>query len=107
MSFDVILLRESQRDLDDILAFLAKHSPAGAARWLEALELAVDALETNPSRYALAPENELVTKTVRNISFKTRKGRPYRLVYTVVEQQVRVFRILGSGHDLLSADDLV
>lgn len=106
MTFEAVFLRAAQADLDAILEFLGKHSPAGAAAWLEALELAIDALEEHPHRYAKAPENELVTKPIQNISFKTRKGRPYRLVFTVVESEVRVLRILGPGHNLLGADEL-
>jgi plasmid stabilization system protein ParE len=105
MTFEAVFLRKAQHDLDLIVEYLARHSPAGARNWLTALEAAVDLLERDPHQYALAPESDAVSYIVRNIPFKTRKGRRYRLVYTVVDTQVRVLRILGPGHDLLAADD--
>ena len=106
MSFEVVFLREAQADLDAIHAHIDRQSPQGALRWLDALESAVESLEHDPKRFAFAPENDLVSTPIQNVSFKTAKGRPYRLVYAVVEEQVRVLRILGPGHDLLRADDL-
>ena len=107
MSFAVLFLKEAQADLEAIHSYLLKHSVDGANRWLDALESAIEALEEHPDRYAGAPEDQLVSAPIQNMSFKTRKGRPYRLVYTIVEQKVRVLRLLGPGHDLLRAGDLV
>ena len=105
MSFEVLFLKEAQADLDAIHSYLLQHSADGANWWLDSLELAIAALEEHPQRYARAPEDHLVSVTIQNLSFKTRKGRPYRLVYTIVENEVRVFRLLGPGHDLLRAED--
>ncbi len=105
MNSEVVFLKEAQADIDAVYTYILNQSPQGAAHWLDALEAAIDALGQNPKRYARAPENELVSATIQNLSFKTRRGRPYRLVYTIVGEQVRVFRLLGPGQDLLRLKD--
>ena len=106
MKHEVLLLRKAATDFDTIVGFLQPHSPASAARWCEAFEKALAHLEKNPQQFALAPENDEFPFTIRQISFKTKRGRTYRVVYTIVGHQVRVLRVLGPAHDLLKEDDL-
>ncbi|MGY8769723.1 MAG: type II toxin-antitoxin system RelE/ParE family toxin [Pirellulales bacterium] len=106
MSFNVLLLKRAQSDLKSIHSYLLKQSPQGAARWLNAFESVIAQLEKNPERYATAPENHLVSTNIQNASFRTRKGRPYRLVFTIVKHDVRVLRVLGPGQDWLRPEQL-
>ena len=43
---------------------------------------------------------------VRHMTFKTRRGRPYRLLFTLADREARVLHVRGPGQDLVSADEL-
>jgi hypothetical protein len=51
----------------------------------------------NPYVAALAPENEFVAREIRHIVFRTRHGRPYRALFTIVGNEVRILRVRGPG----------
>jgi hypothetical protein len=63
-------------------------------------------LVRNPLAYGLAPENEYVDYELRQFFFKTRRGRTYRGVFTVVADEIRVLRIRGPGQALLRRDEI-
>ena len=52
----------------------------------------------------------LATSATGNIlpaaRLKTRRGRPYRLLFTLDDCEVRVLHVRGPGQDLVSADEL-
>lgn len=56
--------------------------------------------------YPLAPENEIVTCELRQVIFKTRAGRRYRFVFTVVDDEMRILRVRGPGQPGLTADEM-
>jgi plasmid stabilization system protein ParE len=106
MRFRVVLLRRAEREVEATVAWLAERSPQGAARWLAAFEEATAKLAEKPLGFALAPENEFVDLEIRQIFFKTRHGRQYRAVFTVVEKEVRILHVRGPGQTLLQPGDL-
>ena len=59
------------------------------------------------SQLPFAPENSLTADTLREFSFKTRRGRSYRAVFTVVGDELRLLRIRGPGQAPLSEDELI
>jgi plasmid stabilization system protein ParE len=106
MPYEVVFLSEAQQDLDLIAGYLATHFSLGLTRWFDALEETIVDLEQHPLRYARAPEDHLVSAPIQSLTFQPKAGKRYRLVFTIVENEVRVLRILGPGHDLLRADEL-
>jgi plasmid stabilization system protein ParE len=106
MDCTVHILPRAERDIQRIFAWLAERTPGGACRWYVAFEEAVDKLPPNPFRYGLAPENEAVDYEVRQFLFKTRHGRTYRGVFTVVDNEIRVLRVRGPGQPPLEHDEL-
>jgi plasmid stabilization system protein ParE len=101
MKRDAFLLRQAEIDIDTILAWLVKLSPAGARSWFRALETAIEWLELHASSSPLAPENDWFAEEIRQHIFKTKRGRPYRLLFTVVGKQVRILHVRGPGQDLV------
>ena len=97
MMFSVILLPQAERDLDQIIGWIKNRSPQGAStwfqRWLEVLEL----LERSPLNCGLAPEDEDHDQVIRQVLFKTRRGRPYRALFTIRSESVYVLHIRGPG----------
>lgn len=97
MTFSVRVLPKAADDAEHIFRWIAARSPAGAARWYEAFDAAVASLRTNALHHGFAPENSRLNAAVRETFFKTRRGRKYRLVFTVRESDVFVLRVRGPG----------
>jgi len=55
------------------------------------------ALQTNPFLAPLAPESKSFDIEIRHALFRTRSGRPYRAIFTVVGDEVRILRVRGRG----------
>jgi toxin ParE1/3/4 len=106
MSFRVILESRAHRQFKQIVRWLSDRSPPGADRWLDAFDNAVDQLERNADGCALAPENSLVKRELRQTMFKTPRGRMYRMVFTIVGSDARVLAIRGPGQPPLKRSDL-
>jgi plasmid stabilization system protein ParE len=75
MKFNAHLLWRAERDVDHILNWLNERSPQGAASWLRRWDETFATLESSADEYGLAPESEGHEFEVRQILFRTRKGR--------------------------------
>ena len=106
MTYKVVLLSRAETELADIAVWLSERSPDGAIRWLNAFDAARQSLCANPQNCGLAPENDLVEEEIRQIFFQTRRGQPYRAVFTIIEGEVRVLHIRGPRQRPLRADEL-
>ena len=101
MRREVVLMRQAESDIDAILAWLMKHSLTGAKRWFSALEEAIEWLAEHAESASRAPENEFFDETIQQRIFKTKRGRPYRLLFVLSRTQVRVLHVRGPGQDLV------
>lgn len=106
MSFLVTSLPRAEHDIDEIYVWLWKRSPVGAIHWYVSLLRALRQLEDRPERFAVAPEARRLGRDVRQMFFKTRHGRRYRILYIVVEQEVRVLRVWAPGKRPLRRGDI-
>jgi plasmid stabilization system protein ParE len=104
--YRVIIYRFAQDDVQTSLNYISSRSPRGAIAWHRAFLAAVDKIRERPMAYALAHENDSVEEEIREVLFKTRHGLPYRIVYTIHEDQVRILRVRGPGQDLLEQEDI-
>ena len=43
---------------------------------------------------------------IHEVLFKTSKGNPYRLLFTIVDDEVLVLRVRGPGQDYVSENEL-
>jgi plasmid stabilization system protein ParE len=106
MKYNVSILQRAQLDIDEIYDWIAKHSPAGAVRWYTAFCEVIAALQQDAYRFSLAPESEVLGLEIRQRLFKTRRGRTYRLLFTIVGSNVRVLPIRGPGQRPIKIHDL-
>lgn len=106
MTFDVVHLPQAEADLDEILAWLHERSPTGAATWFRRWLEVEDLLRRRPASQALAPENSDHEEEIRNVIFKTRRGKKYRCLFLIREETVYVLHIRGPGQDLVAPDHL-
>ena len=99
MSFEVLLTRDAEHDLEELYDYIAAHDSAGNAdRVLDRIEKALRALSTFPERGPYPRELlALGIRDYRQIFFK-----PYRLIYRIVERCVYVYLIVDGRRDLQS-----
>ena len=105
MKFNAELLWRAERDVDHIVAWLNERSPQGAANWLQAWDETFATLELSADQYGLAPESEGQLE-IRQILFRTRKGREYRALYTIQGRDVYVMHVRAPGQDLVPPEEL-
>jgi plasmid stabilization system protein ParE len=106
MSYRVVVLARARRDVDRIYDYIAENSPKGAHSWLSQFEKATKTLETNPYVAPLAPESKSFDIEIRHIMFRTKYGRTYRAVFTVVDDEVRILRVRGPGQPPVRPADI-
>jgi len=81
MTFRVEITSEAEKDLLRIGDWISEKSPESARRWTFSAWNAIRSLESGALGCSLAPENEHVSEEVRNIFFRTRRGRTYRALF--------------------------
>ena len=106
MKYQVTVLAPAESDMRRIARWLADRSPDGARAWLTAYPSMLDALASRATSFALTEENGEFDFEIRQALFKTRKGKPYRAVFTIAGNEVRVLRVLGPGQAPLSDPDI-
>jgi hypothetical protein len=95
MTYEPLLLPRAQADVEK-----------GAIAWRERWEQVLDQLRTGPLECGLAPESARYEAEVRQLLFKTRRGRTYRALFTVVGRGVYILHVRGPGQNLLRPGQL-
>lgn len=106
MTHRLRILPRAEADVDHIFAWLWDRAPAGALRWYAAFEDAARAVPANPLGYSRAPEAELADAELRQFFFKTPRGRTYRGVLVIADDEIRIVRVRGPGQRRLQPDEL-
>ena len=106
MSYQVKILGRAMADADAIYLWIAKRSRQGAWRWHEALLSAAAILSEQPHQHPLAPESQELPEVVRELLFKTPRGRKYRLLFVIFGNEVRIVSVRGPGQPPVTADDV-
>jgi plasmid stabilization system protein ParE len=104
--YTVVVLPRAARDVDSILAWLGKRSLLGAQRWTKALDSAKLRLSEDPVKFPLIKERIRFPFEVRDVLFKTPKGRRYRAIFTIVGDEVRILRVRRPGQRPIRRRDL-
>ena len=106
MKFHVELTRRAKDDVDVIISWIAKHSPQGARTWSLRLQSVLEALSTTAATCSLAPEDGYGDTEIRQLVFKTRRGKPYRILFTIRDDVVFIRHVRGPGQDLVPLSEL-
>ena len=107
MTFEVRELPKAKADVRAIFEWLHEHSEPGAKAWLDAYDAALVRLESHASAMRVAIENDAVADfELRQILFKTRRGRIYRAVYFIEDTTVFVARVRGPRQAPIDPDDI-
>ncbi len=106
MTYPVRISRRAEWDATNIRNWIAEHSPSGARQWLDAFEQAIKSLEISADHCALAPEADELGIELRELSFHTRRGRPYRLLLIIENGEVLIASVRSGGQDLATWSEL-
>lgn len=107
MTYRPVIVEPAEADVDRIYAYILARSPQGAAAWYRAFVACTKRIVLQPLACSIALENAAFDFELRQALFKTRYGVPYRCVFTVVDDEVRILRVRGPGQAPLKAGDIV
>jgi toxin ParE1/3/4 len=99
MRFEVVLTEDAERDLEDIVIYIARHdSQRNAEHVLSRILEISDGLTSSPARGSQPKElRSLGDQEYRQVFFK-----PYRVIYRVAGQRVVIYLISDGRRDMQS-----
>jgi plasmid stabilization system protein ParE len=106
MSRTLRIVERARSDVDDIFNWLVQRSAPGAISWYLAFHRAIEKMALSPESYAEAPESHRLGRQLRQAPFRTRRGRVYRIVFEISDNDVLVLRVRGPGQSALRRRDL-
>lgn len=89
MKRHVLNLARARSDADKIFGWIAQRSPQGAANWYEAFQAAAAALSVDAQQHSITPELRSIAQEVRDLHFRTRQGKRYRMLFIIGGDEVR------------------
>jgi len=104
LKFQVCVSPRAKAEFEDQLIYLLERSPKGADAWATAFNSTIASLETSPEIHGLAPESPDHSVDIFQVFFKTKKGYPYRLLYSIEGTEVRVHSVRGVGQDYIEQE---
>ncbi len=100
MSFTVLLMTEAIEALDETVAYYESYSSSKASEWLCGLEAVVTTLESDPHRFPVASQSDVVGRSFREALFGANPQKPtHRLLYVIDSDVVRVLAIRHHAQD--------
>lgn len=106
MSRPIQIVERARADGDHIFNWLTRRSVQGAISWYMAFHRAVEKVATSPEMFGEAPESHQLSRTLRQVPFKTRRGRVYRVVFELTDREIIIVRVRGPGQPPLRSKDL-
>lgn len=99
MPFDVFLVEDAERDIEDIWRYVA------AADGIEKADMLIDALEEACSRLSELPHRGNIPKELQWLGiteYREAHYKPYRIIYRVFENRVIVYCVADGRRDMQS-----
>jgi plasmid stabilization system protein ParE len=104
MPFQVVLRPRARSDIAAAVAWLARSSPAAAARWRSGFLRIIESLETDANRCPVADEAADLGLDLRQLLYGRRNK--YRILFTIEGETVNILRVRHSAQDRLSPNDV-
>jgi len=105
MKYCVVVQPPALEDLEEAYLWAAQRAPQTAARWYNRFRLALQTLDSNPDRCALAPEDAEVEPEIRQFLFG-KKPNVFRALFTIDENTVRILHIRRASRRIMTAEEL-
>ncbi len=97
MTYQVRLLDDAERDLEELVDYVAVHDSVDKAlRLLDRLEEKCDSLSTHANRGHVPPE----LRKVGVSEYREIHLGPYRIIYRVEKREVYVYAVVDGRRDL-------
>ena len=93
MTFNVHVTEFAKANVGEIVTWLQERSPAGANAWFHAWAATLVKLAERAESCGHAPESAAHSEPIRQIFFKTRRGRMYRALFTIREHDVYILHV--------------
>ena len=106
MTFEVKVSERAEKDVDTIFEWLAQRSKDGAVRWYHAYLASLQSRPNQAAGCGIAPESEKLNIDLRQILFKTRRGRVYRSLFVITGNAIHMIGVRGAGQDLAGSLDI-
>ena len=106
MTYRVQPTAQAEADIERIFEWLSRRSPEGARRWYEAFWDSAERLKTFPLSCGIAPESGDFPEQVRQMLFKTKRGRIYRALFVIRGDVVLVLCVRGPGERPVKPGDI-
>jgi plasmid stabilization system protein ParE len=106
MTFPVRELRRAKADKRRMFEWLHERSRPGAVAWLAAYDRMIERLKSNADSFAEAFENADLEMEVKEVLFKTRRGRVYRALFVIESDDVFILRVRGPGQGAVDAGEI-
>lgn len=99
MAFQVVITEDAERDLEEIVTYIAKHdSSRNAEHVLNRIVEVASSLTANPARGSRPAELHVLGENeFRQVFFK-----PYRLIYRVAGKQIVIYLVADGRRDMQS-----
>ncbi|HVJ67402.1 MAG TPA: type II toxin-antitoxin system RelE/ParE family toxin [Caulifigura sp.] len=106
MTYRIILTGPADRDIRDCIRWWRiNRSSEQAARWADRVFPALASLRQSPERCIPAPESDLFATGLRQLHFGVGRRTTHRILFTIVDDEVRVLRVRHIAQQELSLDD--
>ena len=92
MTHRVSVQRTAKLDMLEACRWISRDSPAAASKWLNKIWKAIQTLESNPERCALARESEVFRQPIRQLLVGKRRG-VYRVLFQIRDDEVLVLHV--------------
>lgn len=106
MRYRITVTANAKTNLRDYYLRAAQLAPVTADRWLARFEAAIQSLAEHPERCEIAAENDAVEPTIRQLLFG-RSGSVFRVLFTVIGDEVRILHIRRGVMSAADATDLL
>ena len=106
MKYRLVVVEPAERDVHGVYSYILARSTQGAMAWYRAFVTCTEEIIQHPLAFPVALENNDFDIDLRQALFKTTHGDPYRCVFTVTDDEVRILRIRGRGQPPLNPSDI-
>ncbi|MEZ6128997.1 MAG: type II toxin-antitoxin system RelE/ParE family toxin [Planctomycetaceae bacterium] len=106
MTLKLVITEQAHTDIERNAVWWAEHHSVQQAReWSRAVYRQLEAIPEMPTSHSLSPENPHFSLELREKNVGLGRGG-YRAIFTIVNDQVRVFTIRHHSQDALNEADL-
>jgi plasmid stabilization system protein ParE len=99
MTYRVIIEPTADQGIRHAYRWMTENrSQAAATKWFNALEKAIQTLETRPRRCPIAAENDKFPEEIREL-LHGRRRQKYRIIFTIREDAVHVLNVRHGAQD--------